>query len=403
MSRAVISRYVVYFAQPVYFRQTPSDVVPTKKNRLQDSVIKEEQASASTSAVPAAIAQPSSPSLRGAEGEKVGHIRKRVQDLSWKQRKEGNRDGQDEEEEEAEVIATQTQSKDDKGADQSAPAAEEDPKPKRIQPSFSSFSTKSSGFAAASATKGNGVSFLSSPSPTSQQSEKKEVASPSGNRSQPTFSSFSKSSSPFSTASDVAGPSWLAGKNDSAITTKSISSSGGGIRPSTLGTVASSNSHSNKPAQSVSLPSESKEVQAKVLSPVPEATSDGQKQLGFGAFTNSKTFTSSRATPSTNESEKGANGDAKGEAREAQTFDEVLQQTQGGRENSHDAEKSNTHFEGGQVDLRTGEEDEKTLTSARAKLYTMSDDKNWKERGTGTVRCNIAKEEGGAARLGESS
>lgn len=46
--------------------------------------------------------------------------------------------------------------------------------------------------------------------------------------------------------------------------------------------------------------------------------------------------------------------------------------------------------------LKTGEEDEKTVFSARAKLYTTSE-AGWKERGTGTVRCNVPHQNSGKA------
>lgn len=40
---------------------------------------------------------------------------------------------------------------------------------------------------------------------------------------------------------------------------------------------------------------------------------------------------------------------------------------------------------------KTGEEDEESIHSIRAKLYTMAEDQSWKERGTGTLRVNIPK------------
>jgi RanBP1 domain len=47
----------------------------------------------------------------------------------------------------------------------------------------------------------------------------------------------------------------------------------------------------------------------------------------------------------------------------------------------------------------TGEEDEDTVFSIRAKLYVLSDQQVWKERGTGTLKVNVQKE-GDGARLG---
>lgn len=68
--------------------------------------------------------------------------------------------------------------------------------------------------------------------------------------------------------------------------------------------------------------------------------------------------------------------------------------------------------------VATGEEEERTVHSVRAKLYaimkgegenaTSAADGQWKERGTGTVRVNVPKQRGSelggnaaAARLGE--
>ena len=366
---------------------------------------------ASSSAATAAA--PASPNLsKGAEGEKVGQIRKRVQDLSWKQRKEGDRDGREEDEvdeeegdEEAKDVSDSKDAEEEetKPAPEPAPApVQEEAKAKRTQPSFSSFSSKSSGFAAASAAKDKG-DFLSSP-PAASDAEKTGNASPSSaSRTQPTFSSFSKSSSPFSSASNVAGPSWLAGKSGSTVTSTGPPGASGGIKPSTLGSVGNASDKGTPPAVA-SAASSSNEAAAKVQS-TSGANSAVKNNLGFGAFASSKTFSSKGSSPaSTSDKTKDGAEDAEEKTTQGKTFDEVLQQSED--RNGEAAEKPNSkvgsQFDAGHVDLRTGEEDEKTLTSARAKLYTMSEDKNWKERGTGTVRCNVGKEGGGGGRLGES-
>lgn len=49
----------------------------------------------------------------------------------------------------------------------------------------------------------------------------------------------------------------------------------------------------------------------------------------------------------------------------------------------------------------TGEEEEDTVFSIRAKLYILSDQKQWKERGTGPLKVNIRKD-GDGSRLGRS-
>ena len=41
--------------------------------------------------------------------------------------------------------------------------------------------------------------------------------------------------------------------------------------------------------------------------------------------------------------------------------------------------------------MTTGEEDEETVATARAKLYSLAVNQIWKERGTGTIKVNVHK------------
>lgn len=50
----------------------------------------------------------------------------------------------------------------------------------------------------------------------------------------------------------------------------------------------------------------------------------------------------------------------------------------------------------------TGEEDEETLHQVRGKLFTLGDTNQWKEKGTGLLRLNVRRSDGGGARLGSS-
>ncbi|KAH9857323.1 hypothetical protein C2E23DRAFT_873970 [Lenzites betulinus] len=50
-------------------------------------------------------------------------------------------------------------------------------------------------------------------------------------------------------------------------------------------------------------------------------------------------------------------------------------------------------------EVHTGEEDEETVYQVRGKLFTLSLQNQWKERGTGTLRLNVRREDGGGARL----
>jgi Ran-binding protein 3 len=48
----------------------------------------------------------------------------------------------------------------------------------------------------------------------------------------------------------------------------------------------------------------------------------------------------------------------------------------------------------------TGEEEEETLHQVRGKLFSLVDGTQWKERGTGTIKLNVRRSDGGGARLG---
>lgn len=49
--------------------------------------------------------------------------------------------------------------------------------------------------------------------------------------------------------------------------------------------------------------------------------------------------------------------------------------------------------------VHTGEEDENVMYMVRAKLFRLSDQNQWKERGTGTLKLNVRKTDGEGARL----
>lgn len=49
--------------------------------------------------------------------------------------------------------------------------------------------------------------------------------------------------------------------------------------------------------------------------------------------------------------------------------------------------------------MHTGEEDENIIYMVRAKLFRLSEQNQWKERGTGTLKLNVRKTDGEGARL----
>lgn len=52
--------------------------------------------------------------------------------------------------------------------------------------------------------------------------------------------------------------------------------------------------------------------------------------------------------------------------------------------------------------VTTGEEDEETIYQVRGKLFVLSPENQWKERGTGQMRLNVQRVDGTGARLGTS-
>jgi len=49
--------------------------------------------------------------------------------------------------------------------------------------------------------------------------------------------------------------------------------------------------------------------------------------------------------------------------------------------------------------VHTGEEGENVMYMVRAKLFQLSEQNQWKERGTGTLKLNVRKTDGEGARL----
>lgn len=458
-----------------------SDGVPTKKNRLGD----EEDNHSLTN--------------QDSQAERVGHIRQRVQDLTWQEQKER----------EKELEKTQGKailgSEPNNTASSSTSEILESPTKKQKQPTFASFSSSSSSpFASTKAPTSN--IFASSTSDSSSTSisnhnstaatntSMKDVFAPksltaqpsspsskssntsmedatpipapaklSNTSTQPTFSSFSStSSSPFNSKSPVAGPSWLGSNSNSKPT-----SAFGGIKPSSLGSsISTSNADQSKSSSSIfaSNPTSSS-------SPATNSKSKAKASpaLGFGAFAGSSPFASAKSSTglsSPNQSGSSSpalqSGDPSEEKR-SQVADEGLNKSE--TEDAFSQVLSQKDDSGNQIEtafgeeaasqgdgnglsgnkgkgketamtdreclvsfawlllmslwiteqnfikaipntdlefhllcsldstVTTGEESERTVHSARAKLYVMSSDANntWKERGVGTIRCNVPK------------
>ncbi|SPO28374.1 related to YRB2 - Ran-GTPase-binding protein involved in nuclear protein export [Ustilago trichophora] len=313
---------------------TPSraaEAIPAKKNRVEDS-LQEEDDDADNHA---------------AETEKVGQIRKKVDELSTK-----------------ELQSSQTTS----AAVSDASAAET---------KQTTASETIPGTAPASEINKDSTSADQSTAETPAEKPAQDVPA----RTQPTFSSFSSKSSPFSSVPSSSGSSAGASKGGfSAFAAKSSSPLvASGIKPSSLGSSIGGHHAENGSASSVGAASSSSSVSSK---PIVKGSS-----FGFGAFAGASPLSKPKSdSPAAveKESEKPQSTDDKA------TFEQKLLSEDKDASAASET-KTKPLLEAPEAETKTGEEDEESIHSIRAKLYTMAQDQSWKERGTGTLRVNVAK------------
>ncbi|GAC99625.1 hypothetical protein PHSY_007228 [Pseudozyma hubeiensis SY62] len=306
---------------------TPSratEAIPAKKNRVEDS-LQEEDDDDTASHV--------------AETEKVGQIRKKVDELSTKEL-----------ELRSAVSATDPASTTSSVTTKEKVSSEE-AVPKAAAPSGSE------------------------PKVAETQSIKPLQDPPA--RTQPTFSSFSSKSSPFSSVPSSSGSSSASSSKGgfSAFSAKNSSPLvGAGIQPSTLGSSIGGHHEGNGSASP--------------LSSAPSKPIAKGSSFGFGAFAGASPLAKPKADSPAAASEK--------DSDKSQSTDDKASFTQKLLSHDKDASaasdsKTKPLLETPEAESKTGEEDEESIHSIRAKLYTMAEDQSWKERGTGTLRVNIPK------------
>ncbi|KAG1751036.1 hypothetical protein EDB19DRAFT_1674599 [Suillus lakei] len=83
--------------------------------------------------------------------------------------------------------------------------------------------------------------------------------------------------------------------------------------------------------------------------------------------------------------------------RPPSTFGERLRAGRDDEEEEPEEEKEKEKLQ--EQDVVTGEEDEETIHHVRAKLYALCPQNQWKERGTGLLKLNVRRSDGGGARL----
>ncbi|KAG1777206.1 hypothetical protein EV702DRAFT_1103793 [Suillus placidus] len=100
---------------------------------------------------------------------------------------------------------------------------------------------------------------------------------------------------------------------------------------------------------------------------------------------------------SADESGSGEEDDDEENERPPSTFGERLRAGRDDEEEEPDEEKERERLQ--EQDVVTGEEDEETIHHVRAKLYALCPQNQWKERGTGLLKLNVRRSDGGGARL----
>ncbi|EPQ31414.1 uncharacterized protein PFL1_00749 [Pseudozyma flocculosa PF-1] len=337
------------------------DSLPLKKNRLQNDN--------SASSRPEDVAEETEPAEESVEDkakaapetERVGQIRQKVQDLTWKEGKDG-----------------------DAAKDSTAPGG------------------KTTEAAEEASTAAAVPGSLSQEAKGAAKVETKSTSSPAETpapvRTQPTFSSFSASASPFSSVPTPSGSSSTAsGKGgfvSSASPFKTFAqgsaspfAKGGGIKPSSLGS-------------SIGGHHETTTISAGSASTSGSSTPKGSN-LGFGAFAGASPLKKTMPGPGAKEASPAAADQAPATSvASSKSFSEQLL-SEADSATTETKSKDRPALDAAEQEVITGEEDEQSVHSVRAKLYTMADDQSWKERGTGTIRVNVPKSRDGkhSARL----
>ncbi|KAJ1023144.1 hypothetical protein NDA16_003297 [Ustilago loliicola] len=309
---------------------TPSrEPIPAKKNRVEDSLQEEDD---------------DADNHNQAETEKVGQIRKKVDELSTGELKSAQ--------------ATSASTPEPAAADAKDEAA-------------------AGTVTAKDATSESKKDSTSAHQPSTESQPAKASQDPPA-RTQPTFSAFSSKSSPFSAVPSSSGSSSSSSKSGlSAFAARSSSPMvGSGIKPSSLGSSIGSHHAENGSASPAAAASSSSSK------PIAKGSS-----FGFGAFAGASPLAKAKGeAPATSEKESSQPESSTDKA----TFEQKLLSES--KDDSASSEtKSKPLLEAPEAETKTGQEDEESIHSIRAKLYTMAEDQSWKERGTGTLRVNVPK------------
>lgn len=137
-------------------------------------------------------------------------------------------------------------------------------------------------------------------------------------------------------------------------------------------------SHASPPAVAPKEKEDDKSSAAEHTAPSEKTKSKGPA-LGFGAF-------ASRSAPFQSATALTAKADAASDQKEK---DWATDKAAAPIKNDGDNVVRMKEVPKPDVELTTGEEEEETVASARAKLYSLAENQVWKERGTGAIKINV--------------
>ncbi|KAF9224070.1 hypothetical protein BS17DRAFT_94603 [Gyrodon lividus] len=106
-------------------------------------------------------------------------------------------------------------------------------------------------------------------------------------------------------------------------------------------------------------------------------------------------FRSNASGEGSGSGEEESYGDMEESDRSPSTFGEKLRASKDGEEEQSEEERERLT----EQEVVTGEEEEETIHQVRGKLYALCSQNQWKERGTGQLRLNVRRADGGGARL----
>ncbi|KAL4251573.1 hypothetical protein ABKN59_006700 [Abortiporus biennis] len=124
----------------------------------------------------------------------------------------------------------------------------------------------------------------------------------------------------------------------------------------------------------------------------------GSSVFGGGAASSSSSFAGTTHKKDTSATESGSGEESEaGDKKEKVSFGERLRAGKDLEDGEDSGEEKKVTLT--EQEIHTGEEDEETVYQVRGKLFFLSPQNQWKEKGTGMLKVNVKREDGSGARL----